>query len=91
MSTITQQLDKPQILNFLTEFDELHGDELDACFPEAYDLIYDLMQSFNDLDLNGIIDRINQFYLEYGDEMDGCNEDGLMYIKTNFKNILEEN
>ena len=88
MSTTVQSISKTDILKILTEFDDLQGDELDACFPEAYDQIYNLMQNYNDLDMSEIIDQINQFYLEYGDEMDGCNEDGLIYLKTHFKNIL---
>ncbi len=69
---VTTNTDISPITKDVIDFYEHNADELDACHPEAFDIIYDIINRRpDDMMLRQIL---SDFNFEYGDELEGCNE-----------------
>lgn len=69
----------------IKEFYEEVADELDACNPEAFDLIYQIMTE-KGLSLEKVKEIISDFNFDYGEELENCNEYGFERLQEIMKN-----
>ncbi len=69
-------LSKPEYDFFkeIENFEEEFGDQLEACHPEAFDLIYEILQN-PDADIETIKIHLSEFHENYLEELEGCNEE----------------
>ncbi len=62
-----------EIMIDVISFYQSFGDELDACHPEAFDSIHNLINQ-RPADSDGK-EQVSDFIFYYGDELEGCNEE----------------
>lgn len=68
-----------RLYEILSKFLERFGDELDACHPDANDsLIAIINNQVNRID--ELKDLAFEFYIEYSEDLEGCNEEAFEFI-----------
>lgn len=69
-------LSKPEHEFFkeIKNFEEEFGDQLDSCHPEAFELIYEILKN-PDADILTIELHLDEFQVNYLEELEGCNEE----------------
>ena len=64
---------KPDLLSRLQEFDDIFGEELDDCNPNAHDLFKEVMEK-QDFQL------LDDFIYYHIDELDACHEEAFEFL-----------
>lgn len=62
------------LLNEIKNFEEEFGDQLDACHPEAFELIYEMLKN-HEADIETVKEQLRIFQEDYLEELEGCNEE----------------
>jgi hypothetical protein len=69
-----------EILDDVNHFYLMVADELDACHPEAFDVLYDIInQTYSEHEIKI---KLLEFEMKYGDELERCNDEAYDQLKS---------